>query len=161
MLQSLFDPLVPAGMQHYWKADFIRELSDEAIAVHVKHGPQIPTVSSAMHIYPVDGAAHRPKSGDTAFSYRDAKFVHVIAAMYDNPADTPARKEWVRQYWTDLHPYSAGGAYVNFMMEEGDDRIQATYRDNYKRLVEIKDKYDPGNLFRVNQNIKPTRAAAN
>jgi FAD/FMN-containing dehydrogenase len=155
MLQSLFDPLVPAGMQHYWKADFIRELSDEAIAVHVKHGPQIPTVSSAMHIYPVDGAAHRPKSGDTAFSYRDAKFVHVLAAMYDNPADTPARKEWVRQYWTELHPYSAGGAYVNFLMEEGDDRIAASYRDNYPRLVEVKRKYDPQNLFHLNQNIRP------
>ena len=154
-LQGAFDALVPSGLQHYWKADFVTDLSDEIIAAHVKYGPDIPTVNSAMHIYPVSGAAHRVGKNDTAFSYRDANYTHVLAAMYPDPADTQKNVEWVRTYWDALHPYSAGGAYVNFMMDEGDDRIAASYRDNYKRLVEIKRKYDPNNLFCMNQNIKP------
>jgi FAD/FMN-containing dehydrogenase len=146
---------VPAGLQNYWKADFVKELSDEVIEAHVKYGPGIPTVNSAMHIYPVSGAANRVKKGDTAFFYRDAKYVHVIAAMYPNPADTAKNVAWVRDYWSTLHPHSAGGAYVNFLMEEGDERIRATYGGNYERLATIKTKYDPTNLFRLNQNIRP------
>ena len=109
-----------------------------------------------MHIYPVSGAAQRIGKEDTAFSYRDANFVHVIAAMYPDPADTPKNRAWVREYWEALHPHSAGGAYVNFLMaDEGQDRIAATYRGNYSRLAALKKKYDPGNLFRLNQNIEP------
>jgi FAD/FMN-containing dehydrogenase len=155
-LQSAFDGLVPRGLQHYWKADFVKKLSDQAIDAHVKYGPRIPTVSSAVHIYPTSGAVQRIRKDETAFSYRDADFVHVIAAMYPDPADTPANKAWVREYWEALHPYSAGGSYVNFLMEEGEDRVAASYRDNYQRLAAIKHKYDPANLFRMNQNIKPT-----
>ncbi len=154
-LQSMFDGLVPAGLQNYWKADFMTELSDAAIDAHVKYGPSIPTVSSAMHIYPVNGAANRVGKDATAFYHRSARYVHVIAAMYPNPADTPKNVAWVRDYWTALHPLSAGGAYVNFLMEEGDDRIKATYGDNFQRLATLKTKYDPANLFRLNQNIKP------
>jgi FAD/FMN-containing dehydrogenase len=154
-LQGAFDALVPSGLQHYWKADFVADLTDDVIAQHVKYGPGIPTVNSAMHIYPVSGAAHKVGKNDTAFSYRDANYTHVLAAMYDNPADTEKNVEWVRNYFDALHPHSSGGAYVNFMMDEGDERIAASYRDNYKRLVEIKTKYDPRNLFRMNQNIKP------
>jgi FAD/FMN-containing dehydrogenase len=153
-VQSMFDPLVPPGLQNYWKADFVNDLSDELIEGHVKYGPGVPTVNSAVHIYPVSGAVHALKKDDTAFSYREANYVHVLGAIYPNPADTPKNIEWVREYWSALHPYSAGGAYVNFMMDEGDERIAATYRDNYKRLAEIKKKYDPGNLFHMNQNIK-------
>ncbi len=155
-LQGAFDALVPPGLQHYWKADFVKELSDAVIEAHVKYGPDIPTISSAMHIYPVSGAANRVGKNDTAFNYRDAKYVHVIAAMYPDPTDTPKNMEWVRSYWSALHPHSAGGAYVNFMMDEGKERIAATYRDNYDRLVEIKNKYDPTNLFHLNQNIAPS-----
>ncbi len=154
-INSAFDALLPPGLQHYWKADFVNELTDEIIAQHVKFGPDIPTVSSAMHIYPVNGAAHRVGKNDTAFSYRDANYTHVLAAMYDNPADTPKRVQWVRDYYEALHPLSAGGAYVNFMMDEGDERIAASYRDNYDKLVDVKTKYDPTNLFHMNQNIKP------
>ncbi len=154
-LNSAFDGLVPKGLQHYWKADFVNELSDEVIAAHVKYGPDIPTFNSALHIYPVSGAAQKIGKDETAYSYRDAEYVHVIAAMYPDPKDTPKNKEWVKQYWNALHPHSSGGAYVNFMMEEGDERIQATYRGNYDRLAKIKNKYDPGNLFRMNQNIHP------
>lgn len=155
-LQSALDALVPFGLQYYWKADFVKELIDDAIEVHLKYGPDIAKYNSALYIYPTSGAAHRVKKDETAFNHRDADFVHVIASANSDPADTPKNSEWVREYWSALHPYSAGGAYLNFMMEEGENRIKATYGDNYERLVQIKNKYDPTNLFRVNQNIKPT-----
>jgi FAD/FMN-containing dehydrogenase len=155
MLQSAFDALVPPGLQNYWKADFVKDLTDEVIEAHVKYGPDVPTIHTALHIYPVSGAAHRVGRDDTAFSYREAGFTHVIAALYPDPADTPKNKTWVQNYWSELHPHSAGGAYVNFMMEEGEGRVAASYRDNYERLARVKAKYDPNNLFHVNQNIKP------
>jgi FAD/FMN-containing dehydrogenase len=125
------------------------------IDVHLEYGPRVPDVSSAVHLYPIDGAARRVAPGDTAFSYRDARFATVIAAMYPDPADTPDNVAWVREYHAALSQHSAGGGYVNFMMEEGQERIAATYRDNYQRLIEVKRTYDPANLFRMNQNIKP------
>jgi hypothetical protein len=155
-LQSMFDPLYPAGLQWYWKGDFVKELSDEAIALHAQYGAQLPTPLSSMHLYPIDGAVHRVGEGDTAFSFRDCLWSSVTAGIDADPANNDRIVEWAREYWDALHPYSAGGAYINFMMEEGDERIQATYRGNYQRLVEVKRKYDPNNLFRVNQNISPT-----
>jgi FAD/FMN-containing dehydrogenase len=160
-LQSFFDPLLPPGLSHYWKADFMKDLSEDAIDVYVKYGPLIPTVSSAMHIYPVSGAAHRLSNDATAFSYRDANYVNVIAAVCPDAADIPRHKEWVREFWSAMHPHSAGGAYVNFLMEEGDERIAASYRGNYERLAKIKSRYDPANLFRVNQNIRPAAGSSN
>ena len=154
-LQSLFDGLLPSGLQWYWKGDFVNELSDEAIALHIEHGSRIPTLLSTMHIYPVDGAVRRVGRTETAFSYRDVTYSTVIAGIDPDPANKDIISGWAKDYWSALHPYSAGGAYVNFMMEEGRDRVQATYRDNYERLATIKEKYDPGNLFRVNQNIQP------
>ena len=154
-LQSLFDGLLPSGLQWYWKGDFVNELSDEAIALHIEHGSRIPTLLSTMHIYPVDGAVRRVGRAETAFSYRDVTYSTVIAGIDPDPANKDIISGWAKDYWSALHPYSAGGAYVNFMMEEGRDRVQATYRDNYERLATIKEKYDPGNLFRVNQNIQP------
>ena len=155
-LQSMFDPLYGPGLQHYWKADFVRELSDEAIEVYIKHGSQLPSMLSTIHLYPVNGAAHRVGKHDTAWSYRDATWSEVIVGADADPANTDRIINWVRAYWDAVHPYSAGGAYVNFMMEEeGDERVKASYRDNYTRLAAIKSKYDPANFFRVNQNIKP------
>jgi hypothetical protein len=151
----MFDSLLPAGMQWYWRADFVNELSDQAIAINVKYGAQIPTQLSQMHLYPIDGAAHRPGKHDTAFSYRDARWAQVIVGVDPDPANNVRLKAWTKDYWLALHPYSAGGAYVNFVMEEGEDRVQAAYRDNYGRLAQIKAKVDPHNLFRVNQNVKP------
>ena len=155
-LQSAFDGLYTPGLQWYWKADFVNELSDEAIALYVKHGTDIPSMHSTMHLYPIDGAAHRVGKNDTPWSYRDATWAQVIVGVDPDPANNERITTWAKEFWEALHPYSAGGAYVNFMMEEGQDRVKATYRDNYERLVTIKDKYDPTNLFRVNQNIKPT-----
>jgi FAD/FMN-containing dehydrogenase len=154
-LQSAFDGLYPPGMQWYWKADFVSELSDAAIKEHVKYGSNIPTMFSGMHLYPIDGAASRVKSRDTAWSYRDARYAQVIVGVDPDPASTDMLKSWANAYFDALHPYSAGGAYVNFMMEEGEERVKATYRENYERLSTIKRKYDPDNFFRVNQNIKP------
>jgi FAD/FMN-containing dehydrogenase len=154
-LQSMFDALLPPGYQWYWKADFMNELPDEAIAAHIKYAEQLPSLFSTMHLYPINGAAHKPKKSDTAWSFRDATWAQVIVGVDPDPANKDKITNWARDYYNALHPFGAGGAYVNFMMEEGEDRIKATYGDNYARLQEIKQKYDPENLFRVNQNIKP------
>jgi hypothetical protein len=153
--QSLFDPLFVPGLQWYWRADNFTELSDDAIARHVEYGSKIPTMLSTMHLYPVNGAAQRVGRNDTAYSFREALFAEVIVGVDPDPANKDKITAWCKEYWEALHPYSAGGAYVNFMMEEGQDRVRATYRDNYDRLVAIKKKYDPNNFFRVNQNIRP------
>jgi hypothetical protein len=156
-LQSLFDSLYPPGMQWYWKADFVRTLPDEAIALHRKHAENLPTTQSTMHLYPINGAASRVKNTATPWSYRDATWASVIVGVDPDPANKEKISAWARDYWSALHPYSAGGAYVNFMMDEGEDRVRATYGKNYARLAKIKKRYDPTNLFRVNQNIKPAK----
>ena len=154
-LNSLFDGLFPSGLQWYWRGDFLTELNDAAIARHVEFGAKAPTLLSLMHLYPVDGAAGRVGRNETAFSYREAKWNMVIAGVDPDPANRDRITAWTKDYWEAVHPYSAGGAYVNFMMEEGQERVRATYRDNYERLAAIKRQYDPDNLFRVNQNIRP------
>jgi FAD/FMN-containing dehydrogenase len=154
-LQTLFDPLLPAGLQWYWKSDFVTDLSDQAIALHVKHGAEMPTPLSTMHLYAVNGAAHRLGRRDTAFSFRDANFIQMIAAVDPDPANNERTIAWAKGYWQALHPFSAGAGYVNMSMDEGQDQVTATYRENYDRLVGVKNAYDPGNLFRVNQNINP------
>jgi len=155
-LNSMFDGLYPPGLQWYWKADFVKELSDEAVALHVKHGSDLPTMFSTMHMYPIDGMGSKPKANAMAWSYRDARWAEVIVGVDPDPANRDRITKWARDYWTALHPFSMPGAYVNFMMaDEGEDRIKATYRGNFARLKAVKKKYDKANLFRVNQNIKP------
>jgi FAD/FMN-containing dehydrogenase len=154
-LNSAFDALLPAGLQHYWKADFVRELTDEAIAAHVEHGPRVPCVESTMHMYPIDGACHGVAGDETAFAYRDARFACVIAGMWPDPAHNERNTAWVRDYWEAIHPHSELGGYVNFMAGDDQDRIRDNYRGNYDRLVEVKRRYDGENLFRRNQNIAP------
>lgn len=154
-LQSLFDGLLPHGLHHYWKADFAHDLTMEAIAAHAEFGPRIPTIHSALHIYPMDGAIQDIGSEDTAFAYRDVRFVHIIAAVTPDAAQLPEQREWVRAYWDALHPHSAAGSYVNFLMEEGEERIASSYAANHQRLAAVKSKYDPHNVFCVNQNIRP------
>ena len=158
-VQTMFDGMMPPGLQWYWKADFFKELSDEAIAAHVEHSAKLPTMHSCVHLYPVNGAAHRVGSADTPWSYRDAIWSQVIVGVDPNPANKDAITQWAKDYYDALHPYGAGGAYVNFMMEEGEERVRATYRGSYERLAKVKAKYDPQNFFRVNQNIKPAAAA--
>ena len=125
-----FDALYPAGDQWYWRGDYVKEIPDAAIEAHVEFGKNLPTWKSTMHLYPSDG-------------------------VDPDPANADAIRKWTIDYFDALHPYSMGGSYVNFMMEEGQERVQATYGDNYARLAQIKAKYDPDNVFHVNQNIKP------
>lgn len=154
-LNSLFDALVPAGLQHYWKANFVKELTDAAIDAHLEYGPKVPAVNSTVHIYPINGACQRVAADATAFAYRDASFAPVIAGMWPDPAQNDANIKWVRDYYGATAPLSEEGGYINFMAGDDQDRIRANYKGNYARLVEVKRKYDPDNLFRVNQNIKP------
>jgi FAD/FMN-containing dehydrogenase len=154
-LNSAFDALVPPGLQHYWKANFVTELTDDAIAAHLEHGPKIPVVNSTMHIYPINGAAQRVAPDSTAFAYRDATFATVIAGMWPDPADNDANIAWVKDYYAATAPHSEEGGYVNFMAEDDQSRVRANYRGNYDRLAETKRRYDPDNLFRHNQNIQP------
>jgi len=154
-VQTLFDGLLPPGMQWYWRADFFSELGPKARAEHKKFGSTIPTPLSQMHMYPISGAASKPGPTDTPWAYRDAKYAGVFVGVDADPANAEKITNWAKSYQEALHPYSSGGAYTNFMMDEGQERVRDSYRQNYDRLVEIKTKYDPGNLFRVNQNIKP------
>jgi FAD/FMN-containing dehydrogenase len=154
-MQSAFDGVYPAGDQWYWRADFVSEIPDDAVDEHVRYGADLPTWKSTMHLYPIDGAPSRVGEDETAWSYRDAKWAQVMVGVDPDPANADLVKRWAVEYWAALHPFSLGGAYVNFMMDEGQERVQATYRGNYARLVDTKRMYDPGNFFRVNQNIDP------
>jgi hypothetical protein len=155
MLNSAFNALYPPGLQWYWRADFFTEITDEAIAVHEKYGALVPSGHSTMHLYPVDGAVTRVPADATAFAYRDGGWAGVIAGIDPDPANGEAIGSWAKGYQEELHPTSAGSAYLNFIGDEGQDRIKAAYRGNYSRLAEIKRRYDPENLFHLNQNIRP------
>jgi hypothetical protein len=154
-LNSTFDPLFPPGLQWYWKGHFFDEITDDAIAIHADFAKRLPSPLSTAHMYPIDGAAARVAPSATAFGHRGAKFSMVIAGIDPAPAMLPALRSWARDYWSALAPQAAGGGYVNFMQEEGDDRVRATYGDNYERLLDVKAKYDPANVFNVNWNIRP------
>lgn len=157
-LNTLFDPLYPPGLIWYWKADFVKDLGAEAIKKHIEHAQQMPTRYCTMHMYNINGVASKVGRSETAWNYRDANYGMVIVGVADNVSDEEKVIEWAKHYWSDLHPYSMGGAYINMIMDEGEDRVKASYGDNYKKLAQVKAKYDPGNLFRVNQNIKPAAA---
>jgi hypothetical protein len=158
-LQSAFDGLYPSGDQWYWRADFVKQIPPAAIQAHAHFGAEMPSMQSTMHLYPVDGAAHDPAASDTAWSYRDAVWATVYAGVDPDPANAETVRRWSVDYFDALHPHSAGGAYVNMMMDEGQERVRASYRENYDRLTRVKSQYDPGNLFRVNQNIEPASHA--
>ena len=154
-IQTLFDGLMPPGLQWYWRADFFKELGPEVSAQHLKFGSKIPTSLSQMHLYPISGAASRVGADETPWAYRDAKYAGVYVGVDPDPKNATKITNWCKDYYKALHPYSAGGAYSNFMMEEGQERVKASYKHNYDRLVKIKNTRDPENLFRVNQNIIP------
>lgn len=159
-LQAMFDGLIPKGLQWYWRGDFFDAISDAAIEVHAKYGRDLPTGLSTMHLYPVDGAAHRVAPDATPWAYRDATWSGVIAGIDPDPANAGLIRQWCVDYWTELHPHSMGGAYVNFLGEsEEPDRVRSTYRGTYDRLAAAKHTYDPDNFFRANQNIAPAAAA--
>jgi len=154
-IQSLFDGLLPPGLQWYWRADFFNELNEDLTQKHLEFGSKIPTPLSQMHLYPISGAASRPSNTDTPWAYRDAKYAGVFVGVDPDPKNREIITNWAKSYWDACHPFSMGGAYSNFMMDEGQERVKASYKGNYKKLVDIKRKYDPLNFFRINQNIKP------
>ncbi|RYE86702.1 MAG: oxidoreductase, partial [Hyphomicrobiales bacterium] len=154
-LQAMYDALYPAGLQWYWRGDYVRELPDEAIAAHLDNAAKA-GILSAMHLYPIDGVVRRRGPGDTAWSTRDATWSMVIAGIDADPSNAPAIKQWAQDYWKSVHPFNLAGAYPNFMMDdEGDVRIRDSFGPNYDRLAGVKATYDPQNLFRVNHNIPP------
>ncbi|TGN65747.1 FAD-binding oxidoreductase [Nocardioides eburneiflavus] len=154
-LNSAFDGLLPAGLQHYWKAAFLPELTDGAIAAHLTHGPRVPAMESTMHLYSIDGAVHDVAVDATAFAHRNVNFSPVVAGMWPDPADNEANIAWVRDYHAALEPHTSDGGYINFMADDDQGRIRANYGPNYDRLGQVKKTYDPGNQFRINQNIAP------
>jgi len=154
-LNGMFDGLYPPGYQWYWRAHYIKELSDAAIKVNLEFGSKVPTMHSTTHLYPVDGAAQNFKNNETAWANRDARWVQVIVGVDPDPDNSDKITHWCKSYFEALKPYAMGGAYVNMMMEEGQERVKAAYKDNYERLTKIKAKYDPQNLFHINQNIEP------
>ncbi|WP_214473081.1 FAD-binding oxidoreductase [Mesorhizobium sp. dw_380] len=159
-LQALFDPLLPKGLQWYWKGDFVKSLPDEAIATHIVQAAEAPSELSLMHLYPIDGAVRRVGKDETAWNARDASWSMVIAAIDPDPGKAADLTKWAKNYWASIHPHNGEGGYVNFMMEdEGEARVRASYGANYERLSEVKRTYDPSNVFRVNQNIKPATSA--
>jgi Berberine and berberine like len=155
-LNSAFDGLFPKGIRQYWKADFVRDIPDEAIAAHVEYGPRTPNAASIMHIYPLNGAAARVGPEETAFGHRDARYAMDIVAAWPDPADDEANIRWVRDYYAAVHPYSGtAGGYINFVSADDAERTPENYGPTYERLRQVKATYDPGNLFHLNQNITP------
>ena len=155
-LQSMFDGLYPTGMQWYWRGDFVTTLTDAAIDAHLEQAANSPSELSLMHLYPIDGAVHRIGKAETAWNARDATWSMIIAGIDPNPQKAGPVTRWTKAYWEAVHPFNSAGAYVNFMMDdEGESRVKASYGDNYGRLVALKKKFDPANLFHVNQNIRP------
>jgi FAD/FMN-containing dehydrogenase len=154
-LNGAFDGLYHPGDQWYWRGDFVREIPDAAIELNREWNERMPTFKCGSHLYPVNGAVHDVAPEDTAFAYRDVNWSQVFVGVDADPARAADLREWTVGYWEALHPHAAGGAYVNFMMDEGQARVKATYGANYARLAQVKAAYDPDNVFRVNQNIEP------
>jgi FAD/FMN-containing dehydrogenase len=155
-LQSAFDPLLPPGLQHYWKSDFVAELTDDAIDIHMQHGPKVPSVHTAVHLYLVNGAVHDVGVDETAFPVRDAHFSLNIAGIWPDPKDNDANIAWVRDYHEAIHPYSGyESGYTNFMAGDDEGRTAANYGPHYDRLRQVKARWDPDNAFHVNGNIPP------
>lgn len=141
-------------MQNYRKASALPEMTDEVIRVSEEVGAQIPSVEMAVHFYPIDGAVNRVGPEATAFPHRNVRFQPVIAGMWADRSQNEANIRWVRDYWSALRPHSAAGGYVNFMAADDQGRIE-DYRGTYDKLATVKKRYDPKNLFHINQNIEP------
>jgi FAD/FMN-containing dehydrogenase len=151
---TAFDAMFVPGEQWYWRGDFIDELPDAALEQHAAWGAKLPTWKSLMHLYPIDGAAARVGNDETAWGYRDARWAQVVAGVSPEASEAGAISDWARGYSDALKPYALAGGYQNFEMDDP-DRVRGMYGANYERLARVKAHYDPGNLFRVNQNIEP------
>ncbi|MGH3984483.1 MAG: FAD-binding oxidoreductase [Pseudonocardiaceae bacterium] len=154
-VNTFFDESLPAGLHHYWKGLFTAELTDGAVTAHLEYGATVPSLETGTLLIPIDGACHRVALDATAFAYRDATFATAIGPSWSDPTDSAANIAWGRAYYDALRPHSMDGGYVNFTAGEDQDLVRTNYRQNYPRLVELKRRYDPENLFRLNHNIAP------
>ena len=157
--QSILDAAQPKGRRYYWKSEYLPRFEPEMLAKVIEHAERIVSPYSAIILFPLDGALNRLPADHSPAGNRDAAAVINIAASWEQAGDDPANIEWARAAWRDLRRFSTGGTYVNFLTEEeGEERIHAAYGNNYNRLMEIKTRWDPGNLFRTNKNIAPRAA---
>jgi FAD/FMN-containing dehydrogenase len=157
--QSLIDAAMPPNVLNYWKAEFLRDVSDDAIDVAVEAFGRVPSPMSSILFFPIRGAASRVSADATAFPHRHG-FHLGIYSLWTDPGQADANVAWVRQTWNGIRPVAAGGVYVNELGDdEGADRVRVAYGPNYERLQRIKAKYDPHNLFSLNANITPAAAA--
>lgn len=154
-MNGLFDGLVPPGLQHYWKAAFLDEITPGSLDAHMQHGSLVPTVNSTVHFYPINGACHDVPSDATAFGHRDANFALVIAGMWPDPTENAANTAWVKDYHGAIEQFSQGGGYINFVSQDDQPKASSNYGANYDRLRAVKRAYDPDNVFHLNQNIAP------
>ena len=154
--QSLLDATQPKGRRYYWKSEYAPGLSPDLLATVIEHGRRIVSPHSAIILFPVDGAIQGLPENHSAVGNRNARVVLNITASWEKSEDDEANIGWARAAWRELRGFSTGGTYVNFLTEEeGDERVRAAYGGNYERLVEVKAKWDPQNLFRMNKNIPP------
>jgi FAD/FMN-containing dehydrogenase len=154
--QSLLDATQPKGRRYYWKSEYLSDLKRELLTLTIEHAESIASPHSAILLFPINGALNQLPSDHSAVGNREAGYVLNIAAAWEKLEDDKTNIEWARAGWRALRQFSTGGTYVNFLTEEeGDERIHAAYGDNYHRLVEVKSKWDPGNLFSMNKNIVP------
>ncbi len=155
-LQAMFDASNPPGLRNYWKASYLDVLPDAAIETIVEQSARAASPRSGVSLLHMGGAVARVAPESTAFSYRRALFTMRIEGKWVDPAEDETETRWVRESADAVRPFTNGGAYVNFLGDEGEDRVRAAYGDQaYARLVEVKARYDPENVFRLNQNIKP------
>ncbi len=155
ILQQLFDVTVPWGLQNYDKSEYLAELSDGLISALADGASKAQSPFAGIHIHHLGGAVTREVGGPTALGRRDAPYNVNLINTWPNPAENEQQVRWVRNVWQSIQPFKSEGAYINFMDGDDQSRVQAAYGSNYQRLAVIKAKYDPENLFRLNQNIKP------
>jgi FAD/FMN-containing dehydrogenase len=155
-IQSAGDAIFPRGRRYYWKAQFLRELTDAATDTLLAAYASSPA-ESLLVLQHVGGAIARVPVTATPYANRDALYDCFPISIWDDPAEDTTRIRWARELWDDMRPFSTGGVYANNLGEEGTERIEAAYGQNYARLLALKNKYDPSNFFRLNQNIKPAK----
>ncbi|HEX2988899.1 MAG TPA: FAD-binding oxidoreductase [Chloroflexota bacterium] len=155
-VQSMLDPIAPAGIRNYWKSDYLAEITDDFIQVLAEYFRGVPSPMTHVDVHHLEGAYGRVGEDETAFSHRDARYIVNIVSAWTDLADDQRNINWTRDLWNAIRPHSLGATYLNFVTNEGEDRVKASFGElKYHRLAQIKRKYDPTNFFRRNHNIKP------
>ncbi len=153
--QKAFDPLLTAGARNYWKSHNFTEISDGVLDAMIEYAAKLPSPQCEIFIALISGQPNRVAADAMAWGHRDAKFVLNVHGRWDDAGDDDTCISWAREFFNASKPFASSGAYVNFMTEEEGGRVADAYGQNFGRLVEIKKKYDPENVFHLNQNIKP------